>query len=185
VLAAHEKALLRAHRMLLVLMPEGPGRAEQIAVELASRGHRAAWRAAEEEPEDDVQVLIVEDERELGLWYRLAPLTWMGGTLNAGRATRSPLEAAALGSAVVHGPATGPHADDYARLADAGACRLVTSPAALADVVAELIAPDRVAALAHNAWAMISGHAGVADQVARRLLAELDAARARKDRGQD
>ena len=44
----------------------------------------------------------------------------------------------------------------------------------LADALADLIAPDRVAALAHNAWAVTSGGAGVAEAVARTLLAQLD-----------
>lgn len=180
LLEAQELALMRAHRLLLVLMPETGGRAEQIAAAVEARGQHAALRAREEEPEDDVQVLIVEDESELGLWYRLAPVTWMGGTLSASGGARSPFEAAALGSAIVHGPATGHHAADYARLAEAGACRVAVTPAALAEVVADLIAPDRVAALVHAAWVVISGDAGVAEQVAGRVLAELDAAQARR-----
>ncbi|MDP2062249.1 MAG: glycosyltransferase N-terminal domain-containing protein [Phaeovulum sp.] len=176
VLEAHEKALLRAHRMLLVLMPQRVERAALLAEAVEARGHHAARRALEEEPEDDVQVLIVEDDSELGLWYRLAPVTWMGGTLLRGGAPRSPLEPAALGSAIVHGPAVAAHADEYARLAEAAACRVASTPAALADAVAELIAPDRVAALARNAWEAISGDAGVAEKIARRALAELDAA---------
>lgn len=147
-----------------------------LAEAVEARCHHAARRALEEEPEDDVQVLIVEDDSELGLWYRLAPVTWMGGTLFRGGAPRSPLEPAALGSAIVHGPAVAAHADEYARLAEAAACRVASTPAALADAVAELIAPDRVAALARNAWEAISGDAGVTEKIARRALAELDAA---------
>ncbi len=178
VLDAHEKALMRAHRMLLILLPKTPDRAEQIAAAVEARGHRAARRTLEEEPEDDVQVLVVEDESELGLWYRLAPVTWMGGTMIPGETSRSPLEPAALGSAIVHGPAIAAHGADYARLAEAGACRVTGTPTALADVVVELIAPDRVAALAHNAWHMISGDAGVAEHMARQVLADMDEAAA-------
>jgi len=176
LLEAHDMALMRAHRLLLVLMPEAAGRAEAIAAAVEARGQHVARRAQEQEPEDDVQVLIVEDEAELGLWYRLAPVTWMGGTYGGAGSVRSPLEPAALGSAIVHGPATGQHAADYARLSEAGACRVAMTPVALAEVVADLIAPDRVAALAHAAWAVISTDAGVAEQVAGRVLAALDAA---------
>lgn len=180
VLDAQEKALMRAHRTLLILLPERPERAAAIAAAVEARGHGVARRALEQEPHDDVQVLVVDDEGELGLWYRLAPVSWMGGTLQAGQNPRSPLEPAALGSAIVHGPIVAPHAADYARLAEAGACRVVATSGALADVVSELIAPDRVAALAHNAWAVISGDAEVADRVARQVLGELDAAAAHR-----
>ena len=176
LLEAHDMALMRAHRLLLVLMPEAAGRAEAIAEAVEARGQHVAWRALEQEPDDDVQVLIVEDEAELGLWYRLAPVTWMGGTHCGAGSARSPLEPAALGSAIVHGPATGQYAAEYARLSEAGACRVATTPIAMAEVVADLIAPDRVAALAHAAWVVISADAGVAEQVAQRVLAALDAA---------
>ncbi|MBW6505359.1 MAG: 3-deoxy-D-manno-octulosonic acid transferase [Rhodobacteraceae bacterium] len=174
VLDAHERALMRAHRMLLIVLPKTPERAALIAAAAEARGLRAARRTLEEEPEDDVQVLVVEDESELGLWYRLAPVTWMGGTLMQGDSLRSPLEPAALGSAIVHGPAIAAHSADFARLSEARACRVAGSPAALADVVVELIAPDRVATLAHNAWVTISGDAGVAENIARQVLADMD-----------
>ncbi|WP_133618352.1 3-deoxy-D-manno-octulosonic acid transferase [Phaeovulum veldkampii] len=176
VLSAHIHALRHAHRLLLILVPDRPTLADSIAAHCAGSGLICASRAQEEEPEDDVQVLIAEDMSELGLWYRLAPVTWMGGTLRGLRSTRSPLEPAALGSAIVQGPRTAPFSAAYARLAAARAVRLVAGPAALADAVADLIAPDKVATLAHNAWAVTSVGAGAAEAAARAVLATLDAA---------
>lgn len=114
---------------------------------------------------------------ELGLWYRLAPVTFMGGTLVPGGSGRNPFEPAALGSAILHGPHPGPYPEAYALLAEARAARLVAGPDALAEAVTELIAPDRAALLAHNAWAASSGGAEVTDRVAGAVLAALDARR--------
>jgi len=137
VLAAHRAAQRLVHRLLLVLVPADPARGAALAAAAAGLGLRAARRSAEEEPDDDDHVYIADTEGELGLWYRLAPVTFMGGTFGgspgggspdggaSGHATalsgRDPMEAAALGSAVVHGPARGAHADSYARLMRAGA----------------------------------------------------------------
>ena len=121
--------------------------------------------------------MIAEGLTELGLWYRLAPVCFMGGTLFAGGVGgRTPFEPAALGSAILHGPNPGPHREAYARLSEARATRQVASPAALATAVADLIAPDKAAVLAHNAWAATSGGTEVAERVVQIALSTLDAA---------
>jgi len=117
VLAAHALALRHAHRMLLILVPEDHSHSATLADRLRADGWSVARRTQEGEPDDETQILIADDPTEPGLWYRLAPVTYMGGTLSgAGIAARSPLEPAALGSAILHGPRTAPFAADYARL---------------------------------------------------------------------
>lgn len=107
------------------------------------------------------------------MWYRLAPVTYLGGTLSGG-ATRSPLEAAALGSAVVAGPEHGVEAGRLARLAEARALSPIRDAAGLAGAVGELLAPDRAALLAHNAWMVTSGGSEVTERIAEAIVAELD-----------
>ena len=173
VLAAHAHAMRLAHRMLLILVPADPDRAPDLADRITREGWTAALRARDEEPEPEVQVFLADGESELGLWYRLSPVTFMGGTLAPGGGGRNPFEPAALGSAILHGPHPGPYPDAYARLTEARAARLVPTPAALADAVADLIAPDKAATLAHNAWAASSGGAEVTERVAEVVLATL------------
>lgn len=175
IVAAHSQALRLAHRMLLILSPADPERATAVAERLRREGWIVAERARDEEPEAEVQIFITDGDSELGLWYRLAPVTFMGGTLIEGGPGRNPFEPAAFGSAILHGPNAGAYPDAYARLTDARATRLVTSQAALAEAVTELIAADKAAILAHNAWAASSGGAEVAERVTQAILAELDA----------
>ncbi|MCW3783830.1 3-deoxy-D-manno-octulosonic acid transferase [Defluviimonas salinarum] len=175
VIAAQAHAMRLAHRMLLILVPSEPDRAPALAERIAREGWITAIRSREEEPDPEVQVFIADSEEELGLWYRLAPVTFMGGTLGEGGTSRNPFEPAALGSAILHGPHPGPYPHAYARLAEARAARRIATPEALAAAVGDLIAPDKAAVLAHNAWAASSGGAEVAERVVQLALATLDA----------
>ncbi|MGB3147173.1 MAG: 3-deoxy-D-manno-octulosonic acid transferase [Paracoccaceae bacterium] len=182
VLAAHAHALSYAHRLLLILAPVDMSRAPALAKRLTQHGLATALRGEDQEPEPDIQVLVVEGQSELGLWYRLSPVTYMGGSLSDTGSVRSPFEPVALGSAVVHGPKTGPYPDAYALLSEARASRRVLDGPQLCSVIADLLSPDKAAQLAHSAWAAASGGAEVAERVAAALLASLDAAAGRKAR---
>ena len=139
MIAAHLHAMQHAHRMLLILVPTESARGTELADNLTRSGLIVACRTRDEEPDPAVQVFITDGETELGLWYRLAPVTYTGGTLAPGGRGRSPLEPAALGSAILHGPLTDPHTAAFARLTAAGAARRVDTPAGLAAAVADLI----------------------------------------------
>lgn len=171
VLAAHRAALRQAHRTLLLLIPASAERVGPLVELCEQNGLIVAQRAMDEEPVDDVQVLITDSPEELGLWYRLAPVTYMGGTLSGDDSeTRHPFEPAALGSAIVHGPATGRFATEWHQLDAGGAARQVAGPDELANTIAELTLPELVADLASNAWTVGTGGAGVAMQIATCVL---------------
>lgn len=188
VLAAHARAMELAHRMLLILVPADAARGPELARLALDAGFDVARRSAEEEPEERVQVFVADTEGETGLWYRLAPLCFMGGTLDPGTgrpgAGRNPFEPAALGSAILHGPAVAPYGDCYARLHAARAAFRVSGPEGLAEAVGEFIAPDRAAQLAHNAWQVSSGGAGATERVMQIAFTLLDGRQARGAAGE-
>jgi 3-deoxy-D-manno-octulosonic-acid transferase len=156
VLSAHRSVLLQAHRLLLIILPETPARAEAIAARAAEQGWAVARRSEDQEPEAETEVFLVDSPAEIGLWYRLAPISFLGGSLSGTGALRDPMEAAALGSAILHGPRTGPHGAAFGRLGAARAARAVASARDLADAVGDLLSPDRAARLAHAAWGVAS-----------------------------
>ncbi len=179
VAEAHRAALRLAHRLLLILVPEDPARGAAIAAHLAaSEGWTVAQRNGESDLEPETEVYVADTEGELGLWYRLAPITYLGGSLLGPGCLRPPFEPAALGSAVIHGPQAGPHGAALASLSEARAVREVRSAAELGDAVGDLLSPDRAALLAHNAWAVTSNGADVTDAVAGMLLQAVDARKA-------
>lgn len=175
VIEAHRAGLRLAHRLLLILVPDDPARGPALAARLESEeSWVVAQRALDEEPEAETEVFIA-DAQELGLWYRLAPISFFGGSLGGPGCIRNPLEAAALGSSVVHGPKPGEWGAAFGRLGAARAARAVTSGAELAEALSELLSPDRAARLAWSAWSVASEGVEVTARtltLLRRMLGE-------------
>jgi 3-deoxy-D-manno-octulosonic-acid transferase len=172
VIAAHRAALRHAHRLLLIVVPQDMARADALTARMAAEDWAVAHRVREEEPAADTEVYLA-DHAEYGLWYRLAPITFLGGSLSGDGCARNPLEPAALGSAILYGPRAGAYAAIFGRLGAARAARAVGSSADLAEALAELLAPDRAARLAHAAWGVTSEGAEATEQaigIIRRLM---------------
>jgi 3-deoxy-D-manno-octulosonic-acid transferase len=170
VIAAHSAALRLSHRLLLILVPEQPARAEALAAQLeAMEGWIVARRAVDEEPDTETAVYLPDSAEEYGLWYRLAPVTYIGGSLAGEGALRNPLEPAALGSAIIYGPRPGPYGTVFGRLGAARAARAVGSATDLAEALGDLLAPDRAALAAQAAWTVASDGAEVTEKVLLRL----------------
>jgi 3-deoxy-D-manno-octulosonic-acid transferase len=175
VLAAHRIAMRTNPRLLLILVPRHPARGDEIATLLADDGWAFTRRSAEEIPEAEAPVYLADTMGELGLWYRLASVSFVGGSWEP-IGGHNPFEPAALGSAILHGPYVSNFVDIYQRLTDARAARLVGSPQALAEAVDELLSPDRAAIMAHAAWEVVSAGADVTDKAKAILLETLDEA---------
>jgi 3-deoxy-D-manno-octulosonic-acid transferase len=174
VLDAHAQALRVNHRLLLILVPRHPNRADAVAA-LIDR-HKCSYvrRSNGDRPDAETQVYLADTLGELGLWYRLSPISFVGGSLEP-IGGHNPFEPAALGSAILHGPYVTNFVDIFQRLSEAGACRLVTSPGSLAEAVNELLNPDKAAELAHAAWEVSSAGADVTDRALEMLFEQLDA----------
>ena len=174
VMAAHEGLLSARHRALLIIAPARAGDADAIAAALAERGLTVA-RIEDADPGPEVQVLLAEDSSELGLWYRLAAVTYAGGTLIRGAdpAPRHPFEPAGLGTAIVHGPAMGEHAAHWQALDRAGGARQIHGPLALPRVIEELAEPDTAARLARAAWEVATEGAEITRRIAEAVLSDL------------
>ncbi|WP_168217657.1 3-deoxy-D-manno-octulosonic acid transferase, partial [Paracoccus liaowanqingii] len=178
VLEAHQAALRRSHRALLILAPRDPARIDALARDIEAGGLTVARRSEDEDFGDEIQVLLTDGPTEMGLWYRLAPVSFMGGTLCGDEAAmRHPFEPAALGSAIVHGTEAGPFRTEWQQLDGAQAARQVRGPEDLCQAIADLTQPEPIATLASNAWTVSTGGADVAIRIADRVLAALDAPR--------
>ncbi|TDL78216.1 hypothetical protein E2L08_12035 [Palleronia sediminis] len=167
VLDAHAVASRLTHRLLLVLVPE---RVETAREALFGGGW--LWSARDEvgTPEPSDQVFLACDAAERGLWLRIAPITYLGGSLAGPGPASSPYAPASLGSATVHGPAVAGHERAVTRLHRGRAALRIEGAGQLAAAVEELLNPDRAAQIAHDAWAVTSDGA----EVSARLLETLD-----------
>ncbi|QJF49874.1 3-deoxy-D-manno-octulosonic acid transferase [Roseobacter ponti] len=174
ILSAHRRALRLSHRLLLILHPAEDVGTDDLTARIANEGLRLRNWSAGEEPDDATQVLLTWDARDLGLFYRVAPVSFMGGSLNAGHPGRNPFEAAALGSAVLYGPNVRKYLPFYTRLATAGAARIVNDADSLGTAVTKLIAPDQAATMAHAGWDVTSQGAALTDEVTELVRKALD-----------
>ncbi|PUB11588.1 3-deoxy-D-manno-octulosonic acid transferase [Yoonia sediminilitoris] len=163
---AHKFASHRAHRLLLIIVPRDPIDAFEFAAHMQENGFYTTLRSEEPDPDELTQVYVDDIEDELGLWYRISPVTYIGGTLQGG-GCRDPFEPAALGSAVLYGPQVTPFQKHAGRLNAAGASHLIRSGSDLGPLVEELLATDKVATLAHAAWDVTSRGADVTNRIVR------------------
>ncbi|MDK3017710.1 3-deoxy-D-manno-octulosonic acid transferase [Pseudodonghicola flavimaris] len=175
VVAAHREALRFQHRLLLVAVPADPDDTPELIEVADANGLRLAdWHGGDSIGED-TQVLICDDSSDLGLWYRMAPVTFMAGSLAPpGAGGNSPYEAMALGSAVLYGPHVGDHAAAYRRLTDAGAARSLRDADSLANAVVQLSAPDHAAAMALAGWETVTESAALTDHLIELIQDRLD-----------
>jgi 3-deoxy-D-manno-octulosonic-acid transferase len=166
ILRAHRRASRLAHRLLLVLVPEDALLYPLFRQQVHEEAMRLCDWAQGDMPDENTQVLLADDPDTLGLWYRIAPLTFVAGSLSAeGGGGHSPFDAAALGSAVLHGPNVSAYRDAYGRLAAVKAARLVNTADDLYRSVIALSAPDKAAVMAHAAWEIVSESANLTDAV--------------------
>ncbi|HVL72763.1 MAG TPA: 3-deoxy-D-manno-octulosonic acid transferase [Beijerinckiaceae bacterium] len=139
VLAAHA-AFAERPDLLTIIVPRHPVRGAQVASLAAAAGLAYARRSEGGRPDRDVQVYIADTVGELGLFYRLTPLAFMGGSL-VPHGGQNPIEPAKLGAAILHGPHVHNFADVYAAIDRAGGALPVPDADALARSLADLL-PD-------------------------------------------
>ncbi|MBF9029525.1 3-deoxy-D-manno-octulosonic acid transferase [Rhodobacterales bacterium HKCCE3408] len=169
MLAAQERAMRVNPRLLLILAPRHPQRGDAIAQMLEARHWSVARRSTGDTIDPDTQVYLADTLGEMGLWYRLAPISFVGGSL-VEIGGHNPFEPAALGSAILHGPYVTNFVDIYQRLTAVKAARLVSSADSLADAVTDLLNPERSAAMANAAWEISSAGANVTDRAVDLIL---------------
>ena len=156
---------------LLILAPRHPGRGTEIAALLATRGLTLARRSQGEMPGPATDVWLADTLGEMGLWYRLSQVAFIGGSLGA-QGGHTPFEPAAIGPAILHGPRTENFAPAYAALDAAGGAAAVHDAGTLAETVSTLLAdPERRQAMSDAAARVRAAMTPDLDALARDLLA--------------
>ncbi|TPE52091.1 3-deoxy-D-manno-octulosonic acid transferase [Amaricoccus solimangrovi] len=172
-IAAHLTARRGLPMLALILAPRHPVRGDEVAALLRARGLTVAQRSKGEKIGAETDVYLADTLGEMGLWYRIASVSFIGGSL-VEVGGHNPFEPALLGSAILYGPHVRNFADAYARLKAANAAIEVTDAEELGRELATALAPDRAAAMAANAWAACSEGAEVTDTVLETITALLD-----------
>lgn len=123
---AHRRLSKQIPSLLTVIVPRHPNRGGAIARMLADAGMKVALRSQDQLPSAATDIYVADTMGELGLFYRLAPVVFMGGSL-VNHGGQNPIEAIKLGAAIVHGPHVFNFTEIYHSLDQAGgAVRTVT-----------------------------------------------------------
>ncbi|MDW3205041.1 MAG: 3-deoxy-D-manno-octulosonic acid transferase [Alphaproteobacteria bacterium] len=107
-----EDIVAEAHRhlasgrpdILTILVPRHPDRGVAIAEALRAKGLSVALRSEGMEVAPTTSVYVADTLGELGLFYRLAPVALVGGSLCGGHGGHNPIEPAQLGCIPLCGP---------------------------------------------------------------------------------
>lgn len=179
VLDAHRQLLARTPDLLLILIPRHPERSVQIANLLSENDFSACLRSAAQPISPSTQVYLADTLGEMGLFFALAPMAFMGASFSD-QGGHNPFEPAQLGTAVLHGPKVKNFENDYKILDQSGAAICVADAPELADTVARLIAaPEALRKMQDTGADLMAERAGIRQAVLDHLRPLLPARAAR------
>jgi 3-deoxy-D-manno-octulosonic-acid transferase len=137
VAEAHKKMKQDQPTLLTIIVPRHPERGKPIAEALGAN-LRVALRSEGQLPEASTDIYVADTIGELGLFYALSPIAFVGGSLIE-RGGQNPVEPIKLGAAVLTGPNWQNFRDSYTELLKASGCKEVGNAASLADAALGLL----------------------------------------------
>lgn len=159
---------------LAILAPRHPDRGAAIAALLAGQGFTVARRSCREPLTPTVDIYVADTLGELGLFYSVAPVAFMGGSLIP-HGGQNPIEPLRLGAAVLHGPHVQNFTDIYEAIDSDDGAACVADAVALAAAVDTLLADRALSqAAAAKAIAALGPFSGALERTIEALAPYLD-----------
>lgn len=163
VLDAHQALAGQIPDLLTFIAPRHPQRGGPISDAAIAMGMTCGRRSQRALPTGEVGVYVIDTIGEMGLFYRVAPLAFMGGSL-VNHGGQNPIEPAKLGTAIVHGPHVHNFVDTYSRLDQDLGAREITQETLTESVGALLANPAEMREMSRAASAAITSLSGAADR---------------------
>jgi 3-deoxy-D-manno-octulosonic-acid transferase len=174
IAAAHKVLRHRRPDLLTIIVPRHPVRGTAIREQLAAKGLVVAQRSLDEPISSETDIYLADTLGELGIFYRVAPIAFIGGTL-VPVGGHNPIEPAQLNAAILHGPHVHNAAEIYAALDRSGRAEVVRSSEQLAKVLDDLFAdPGAMRRRATKAAEAIATFTGALDATMRALVPYLE-----------
>lgn len=176
ILPAHDQLRRLFPELLTIIVPRHPERGDDIAMLCGARAFRQRSRG--QLPTAQTAVYIADTMNELGLFYRVAPFAFIGGSLIA-HGGQNPLEPAKLSRAVLAGPHTFNFTTAYEALFRAQNLGLVQTAGEIAETAMKLFAePTAAKALGEKSRAAAEALGGATAKTLSAVEKMLDNARA-------
>ncbi len=149
IAAAHRRLLAARPDLVTIIVPRHPDRGPAIGAMLRGQGLPALLRSQGTALPSGSGILVADTLGELGLFYRAAPVAFIGGSL-VPHGGQNPIEPARLRAAILHGPNVANFADIYRALDESGGALQIGGADDLAGAIAMLMddEPGRRAQLA-------------------------------------
>jgi 3-deoxy-D-manno-octulosonic-acid transferase len=155
--------------VLSIIVPRHPGRGIAIAETLKSMGLNVALRSANGALNTSTDIYIADTLGELGIFYRLAPVVYIGKSL-VSVGGQNPLEAARLHCAIVFGKRMDNFKEIATKFIKKNACIEVSDEASLLKTIERLIeTPEECHQLAIAAQKITDDQSGVLEAVLHEL----------------
>ena len=155
--------------LLTIIVPRHPHRGAAVAEALTAMGLTVAQRSLDQPVGAETDVYIADTLGELGLFYRLCDVVFIGKTLASGGG-QNPIEPAQLDCALIFGPDMSNFAAGAETLLRAGAALQVADAEALTIQVERLLGDNAaLSAMVHASKAVATSEAGVMDRVMENL----------------
>jgi 3-deoxy-D-manno-octulosonic-acid transferase len=138
-LTVHRVLAPRFPRLLTIIVPRRARRGEEIAALASNQGLAALQRSGEAPDAPLPEIYIADTMGETGLFYRLASIAFLGKSMIRPGGGQNPIEAAKLGSAVLHGPYVASFAEIYRALDQAHGAATIADADTLARVIGLLL----------------------------------------------
>jgi len=160
----HSKISEKYDNLLTVIVPRHPERCKEILEALKEKNFKISVRSKGEDIEKDTQVYIADTIGEMGIFYRLSGIVFMGGSL-VEHGGQNPLESARLQCAILTGPNTDNFKDVYNDLEESNGVLVVKDAGDLAKRIEELLSDhEKQETLAENALNFVDGKSGVIEK---------------------
>lgn len=163
-LKTHQILLDRYPDLLTCIVPRHPRRGADVVEMAQVLNLKTELRSKVGNPSSNCQVYIADTLGELGLFYSLAPVALIGGSLMP-IGGHNPIEAAQLGCAVLSGPNVSNFREVFGVLEGANGCLIVKDEKEIADAVTRCLDDALYAkGLAANANKALEGVGGAVER---------------------
>ena len=138
IIEAHRRIRKVRPRLLTIIVPRHPERGMEVLQQAVATGARGMLRSRNVTPDLRTDIYVADTIGELGLFYRLAHVVFMGGSI-VEHGGQNPIEAAKLARPILHGPNVWNFADIYAALDAARGAEEVENLGHMAQRVSDLL----------------------------------------------
>ncbi|WP_341234348.1 3-deoxy-D-manno-octulosonic acid transferase [uncultured Sulfitobacter sp.] len=171
VLQAHKALLTEIPDLCLILAPRHPERGDTVEELVTAAGLTCNRRSRGDAP--GAQVYLADTLGELGLWYAMSDIVFLGGSLLP-IGGHNPFEVAQAGAAVLSGTHVTAFAETYAQLETEGAAQLVEDSDDLTATLSKLLStPEDLAKMTDAAKRFVATQDDQLDGIAARLISVL------------